>query len=511
MSCSSIFNLILLTDYGLERFSANQKMSEFPWIISNVTDSETGAPLGGGKVSHILEWEGRKIGLIGLVERDWLESVSVLDMDNIDFTDFVDAASLLVDELKRKGCEFVVALTHMSNESDERLAEKVPEIGIILGGHSQTYEKRKVNGVHIVKSGSNFKQFSKVTLDFKDLSAVEIESIDVSADASEDEEILKIIEEYKDCVKEKEEEVLGVFGSDLDGRFKTARTSESNLGSFLAEVMTAALQADCAIINAGTIRSNAKQAKGDLKMKDLVSILPMIDSLVLVDVTGEQIVQALENGVSKWPKLDARFPQVAGLKFVFDSEKPPGQRIDPGNIKIGSEYLDKKQHYRLATKAQMVNGEDGYSALSKCIVLVDEGLAPSLIAAVLNHLQSVKMKKLCEEENSEVTASVHLQPLVTRSSYHQDKDIQKRQNTAAKLRPKADGRIQQATPEVLEKLKEEKEEEKKKKKKSKRSSSPKDSARDALFDSTNHAKSNGSGSTKSSKKKAEAAGSDDLK
>ena len=55
----------------------------------------------------------------------------------------------------------------------------------------------QVNGVHIVKSGSNFKQFSKVTLDFKDLSAVEIESIDVAADASEDEEILKIIEEYK--------------------------------------------------------------------------------------------------------------------------------------------------------------------------------------------------------------------------------------------------------------------------------------------------------------------------
>ena len=95
--------MILLTDYGLERFSVNQKMSEFPWIISNVTDSETGAPLGGGKVSHILEWEGRKIGVIGLVEKDWLESVSVLDMDNIDFTDFVDAASLLVDELKRKG------------------------------------------------------------------------------------------------------------------------------------------------------------------------------------------------------------------------------------------------------------------------------------------------------------------------------------------------------------------------------------------------------------------------
>ena len=91
----------------------------------------------------------------------------------------------------------------------------------------------------------------------------------------------------------------------------------------------------------------------------------MIDSLVLVDIKGEQIHQALENGVSQWPKLDGRFPQVGGITFAFDPTKPPGSRIDPAFIKIGTEYMDRQQHYKLATKAAMVDGDDGYTALSQ--------------------------------------------------------------------------------------------------------------------------------------------------
>ena len=99
--------------------------------------------------------------------------------------------------------------------------------------------------------------------------------------------------------------------------------------------------------------------------QDLLSILPMIDPLVLIDVKGEHIHQALENGVSQWPKLDAKFPQVAGITFAFDPTKPPGSRIDPAYIKIGSEYMDKHQHYKMATKASLANGEDGYTALNQ--------------------------------------------------------------------------------------------------------------------------------------------------
>ena len=77
--------------------------AKFPWLLSNVIDTETNQPLGGAKVHHTVDWEGRKIGLVGLVEREWLDTVSTLDNDNIDYTDYVDAAAMLAEELKRKG------------------------------------------------------------------------------------------------------------------------------------------------------------------------------------------------------------------------------------------------------------------------------------------------------------------------------------------------------------------------------------------------------------------------
>jgi 5'-nucleotidase len=88
-----------------------------------------------------------------------------------------------------------------------------------------------------------------------------------------------------------------------------------------------------------------------------------IKSLIL---TGSQIINCLENGVSQWPKLEGRFPQVSGISFAFDGSKPPGSRIDPQFIKIGDEYLHPDKVYRMATKAYLANGKDGYDVLAKC-------------------------------------------------------------------------------------------------------------------------------------------------
>ena len=75
--------------------------------MSNVIDNETGRPLADGKVHHIIEWGGRKIGLIGLVEREWLDTLATINPEEVDYTDYVDAGSMLAAELKKKGedCE----------------------------------------------------------------------------------------------------------------------------------------------------------------------------------------------------------------------------------------------------------------------------------------------------------------------------------------------------------------------------------------------------------------------
>jgi len=96
----------------------------------------------------------------------------------------------------------------------------------------------------------------------------------------------------------------------LDGRFKIIRTQESNLGNFITDIMLRSTEADFAMINAGMLRSDRIHPLGEFKMRDVMEILPFVDSVVVVTVTGNQILAALENGVSKYPAYDGCFPQV---------------------------------------------------------------------------------------------------------------------------------------------------------------------------------------------------------
>ena len=85
---------------------------------------------------------------------------------------------------------------------------------------------------------------------------------------------------------------------------------------------------------------------------------------------GEQVLQLLENGVSQYPKLEGRFPQVAGIQFAFDPSAPSGSRVLSDFVKVGDQYLDTAANYRLVTKAYMKEGRDGYTMLKECPVLV---------------------------------------------------------------------------------------------------------------------------------------------
>ncbi|KAH9361871.1 hypothetical protein HPB48_003720 [Haemaphysalis longicornis] len=187
------------------------------------------------------------------------------------------------------------------------------------------------------------------------------------------------------------EEVIGHFAVDLDGRFSSIRTSETNLGNFISDVMLSSTHSDLAILNSGTLRSDRIHRKGAFTMRDLVTILPMMDPLIVLSATGDQILQALENGVSQYPKLEGRFPQVSGISFAFDPKKPPGQRIDPQFVRIGDEPLDRSQKYRLVTKNYLAQGKDGYDVFKECEVLMGEDESPELCIAVQNHFQAVRI------------------------------------------------------------------------------------------------------------------------
>ena len=239
---------------------------------------------------------------------------------------------------------------------------------------------------------------------------VEIEAVNVTSAFAPDPTLEADLEKYSGVVEGKMNEELGQLSTPLDGRFSSVRTQETNLGNLVTDIMVAALNADCALLNSGTLRSDTVHPEGTFYLRDLLTILPMMDPLVLLEVRGDQLCSALENGVSQWPKLEGRFPQVSGINFAFDPSKPAGSRVDPQYVKVGDEYLDLDQTYKLVTKAYLALGKDGYDALALAPVLVDEECAPNLTSAVQNHFQAIQMRK----EKSR-RPSIHRQSLVTLS------------------------------------------------------------------------------------------------
>lgn len=380
-------------DFGVDILTDFAQQTTFPWLISNVIDNETGRPLADGRVSYVLENKGKKFGIVGLVEEEWLATLATVDIDEVTYFDFVAEGRKLSRFLKEKEhVDYVIALTHMRTPNDCRLAENVDEIDLILGGHDHVYEIKKVNGKYIIKSGTDFREFSKITLTFCEASIdVTIEEINVTSKFEPDPFLENELMQYQGVVEGKMDEVLGEFSVDLDGLFSSIRTQETNLGNFVCDIMMSATHSDVALLNSGTLRSDRIHPKGPFKMRDLVTILPMMDSLMVINITGKKLYEALENGVSQYPKLEGRFPQVSGIQFVFDPSKPSGNRIDSKYVKVGDEYLDFCQYYRLVTKAYLCQGKDGYDSLKGCEVLLNEEESPELCTIVQNHFHAIKI------------------------------------------------------------------------------------------------------------------------
>ena len=229
------------------------------------------------------------------MEREWLDTLATINPSEITYTDFVSAGSMLSKELKEKGCDLVIALTHMRTPNDVKLAEAVDEIDLILGGHDHVYEKKMVNGKYVLKSGTDFRQFSVLTVDFtggeetSEKPLVTVEAVEVTSQYEPDKELEAALAKYGDKMDAEMCKELGEFETDLDGRFCAVRSGETNLGNFICDIMVAATHADFAILNSGTFRSDAVQPAGPFFLKDLLNILPMIDQLVLLEVTGTYV------------------------------------------------------------------------------------------------------------------------------------------------------------------------------------------------------------------------------
>ncbi|XP_020897709.1 5'-nucleotidase isoform X2 [Exaiptasia diaphana] len=436
-------------DFGVDELIEFNEATNFPWLMSNVIDKTSNGPLADGDIKKIIEWNGRKIGFIGLVEEEWLATLATVDPSEVIFQDYATRGTELAKQLRDDGATFVIALTHMRLPNDTRLAQKSLGIDLILGGHDHHYEVKEVNGIKIIKSGSDFRHFSVITICFSDDNNfnIDVEKIEITSDIPEDPNLKAIVDQYMDVMKESMEETLGQIEVELDGRFSSLRTKETNLGNFVTDIMHNVSKVDVVLLNSGTLRSDALHAPGIFKKKDLVAILPMPDAMVVLELTGEQLLRALENGVSQWPKHEGRFPQVSGMKFAFNPDCEPGHRIVENSVVIGDSPLELKKLYTLCTKSYIAKGKDGYDVFLECKVVVDEEDGQIISTVVQNHFESINILK-----GVKLSKSKHRQSIVMKHTGDSRASILDAEKHHVMIDPKVEGRIinVKEMPQVIE-------------------------------------------------------------
>ncbi|KAK4540460.1 hypothetical protein LTR36_009206 [Oleoguttula mirabilis] len=381
-------------DFGVEQFEGLAALCAFPWLCANVLDPALGdtVPLGHCKRTVMLTASnGIKIGVIGLVEREWLDTINTLPPDLV-FVEPAVVARELAPRLRAEGAEMVVALTHQRQPNDERLARELEAgmVDVVLCGHDHYYAHSVVNGTQILRSGTDFRQLSYLECrrrrgkgggawDFH------ITRRDILSSIAEDAHAVEMVDKITSSLRPKLEKAIGYTAAPLDARFTTVRRQESNLGNFVCDLMRFHYDADCCIMAAGTIRGDQVYPPGVLKVGDVMDCFPFEDPCVVVGVTGRAVVEALENAVSKYPALEGRFPQVSGIRFCFDPAKAPGHRCS--DVMVGGGAVELTREYRLVTRDYMVRGKDGFTSLmleecggrARSIVADENGMLISMI------------------------------------------------------------------------------------------------------------------------------------
>jgi 5'-nucleotidase len=363
--------------------------ARFPVISANVVDAADPDLRGKIKPSIVLERGGRKIGIIGLTTEDTPQTSK--PPATIRFVAAAEALKPQIDAFKRDGVEIVIVLSHLGLARDRELAAAIDGIDVIVGGHSHTLLSNTIQGaagtypvlgkspsgrdVPIVQAGANTRYLGRIDLRFDNAGNVvgwSGDAIPLVHDIPEDPEVARLVATLAVPLDELRKKVIGASAQEIVQA--NCRKEECLMGNFVADVILQAtkhLGVTAVIQNGGGLRAAIGQ--GDVTMGAVLTVLPFQNTIATVGVKGSDLVAALENGVSQVEQNGGRFPQVAGMRYVWDPKAAPGSRIVEVEMRGadgGYKPIDPAATYKIATNDFVRQGGDGYAMLR------DRGIDP---------------------------------------------------------------------------------------------------------------------------------------
>ena len=391
-------------------------MPSIPFLCANLIDRASGEPICGCRRTLVMEKKGIRYGFLGVVEKDWLETLGAMEPDTIEYIDLVDEARRLAKQLlEEQHCDVIIAVTHSREANDFLLAEQVDDIDIIAGGHDHHYSAKVINGTLVLNSGTDFRDFTEIWIEFPDAGVAPPEAgasvtsrrfppgslsfhhtrHSIVLDDQEADDIKALVDHHSGDLRRRQAATIASLETALDSRAPHVRGRETAVGNFVADIIRTATKSDAVLINGGSLRADEVQGPGDFTLGDLMRLCPMQTGLPTVSITGTLLANALDHAVASVPKTAGTFPVVSGIHFEYDASKAPGSRVDRASIQVKGEPIDLEKTYRVTTTDYMFGGGDGFTSLDhnseEVNVVVDLENAPVLPMLLRNHFRKVEV------------------------------------------------------------------------------------------------------------------------
>lgn len=360
-------------DYGAQRLLDLQEQYDLPIYANNVT--KEGKTIFDG---YIVQKFGRiKVGIIGITTPETPIKTSPKNVEGLSFStpeEILMSAAERVYAMKKQKCNVIIAVMHMGDESylepnSVQLAQLLPDIDIIIDGHSHSVlENNKVGETYIASTGEYFENLGMITIHLKGKRVQSIEADLVPAaefkDVEPNAEIAALIEDINGGIQPILEEVVATAPVRLEGERELVRSGSTNLGRMVAEAMRLETGADICITNGGGIRASIEP--GDVTKGQIISVLPYGNMVMMVNATGEEIVQVLNDVMIVG---EGAFPQFSGMTVEVTEDKKKGADgveylcYKVKRVLINGAEIDPAKEYSVAINDFIYAGGDGYNAI----------------------------------------------------------------------------------------------------------------------------------------------------
>ncbi|RFU85761.1 bifunctional metallophosphatase/5'-nucleotidase [Streptomyces triticagri] len=380
--------------------------ADFPYLAANVTDEKTGKPI--LKPYTVWKHKGVKIGFIGVTLEGTPDIVSAEGVKGLEFHDEIETVDKYAEELDRKGVKSIVALIHeggapaspsynydcdspgpgdgISGPITDIAKGITPKVDALVTGHTHeayacTVPDPKGQPRTVTSASSFGKLYTDTTLTYdrktKDIVRTSVKSANhvVSREQEKAPDITALIERWNELAAPIANEAVGHIAGDIPGRGAT--TPESPLGDLIADAQLEHAKsldekAELALMNPGGIRADlvhkASGSEGDgvVTYGEAFTVQPFSNTVNLVDLTGEQLVTALQQQVSGPNEESPKILQVSdGLTYTLDLTKSGADRVVADSIELNGEAIDPAKTYRVAMNSFLAGGGDGFEALGE--------------------------------------------------------------------------------------------------------------------------------------------------